>query len=77
MIFFNFGPLCVALPLVRLFGSLGVVWILRGCLVFKKPSLITPHSIFITHHLSLYNSSLKIPQLPKVACLAFVYSFDN
>ena len=42
----------------------------RGCLVFKKPSLITPHSI--THHLSL-----KIPQLLKVACLAFVSNFDN
>ena len=42
----------------------------RGCLVFKKPSLITPHSI--THHLSL-----KMPQLLKVACLAFVSNFDN
>ena len=30
---------------------------IRGCLVLKKPSLITPHSIFVTHH-----SSLKIPQ---------------
>ena len=32
---------------------------IRGCLVLKKPSLITPHSIFVTHH-----SSLKIPQFP-------------
>ena len=33
---------------------------LKGCLVFKKFSLITHHSIFIIHRLSL-----KIPQLPK------------
>ena len=32
---------------------------MRGCLVFKVSSLITPHSIFVTHH-----SSLKIPQFP-------------
>ena len=52
-------------------GYAHIDW-LRGCLVFKKPSFITPHSIFITHHLSL-----KIPQLPKVACLTIVSNFDN
>ena len=31
-----------------------------GCLVFWKLLLITPHSIFFTHH-----SSLKLPQFPK------------
>ena len=38
-----------------------------GCLVFWKLSLITPHSIFFTHHLSLitHHLSLKLPQFPK------------
>ena len=36
------------------------IWPLRGCLVFKKQSLITSHSIFLTHH-----SSLKISQFLK------------
>ena len=36
---------------------------LRGCLVFKKPSLITSHSIFVTHH-------LKYPNFPNPTCLA-------
>ena len=48
--------------------------ILRGCLVFKKPN--TPHS-FNFYHSSLYNSSLKIPQFPKVACLTLISNFDN
>ena len=46
-------------------------------MVFKKPSLITPHSIFITHHSIIHHLSLKIPQLPKMVCLALVSNFNN
>ena len=58
-----------------------VIWkawdIIRGCLTFKKPLLITPHSIFITHHSITHHLSLKISQHPKMACLALVSNFSN
>ena len=55
----------------------------RGCLDFKKCSLITHHSSLKYHHSSLithysitHHLSLKIPKLLKVACLALVSNFD-
>ena len=51
--------------------------ILRCCSVFKKPLLITPHSIFIIHHFITHHLSLKIPQFSKVSCLTLVSNFDN
>ena len=38
----------------------------------KKPSLITPHSIFVTHHLSL-----KIPQFPKPCTFETLFSTSH
>ena len=50
--------------------------ILRGYLVFKKLSLITPHSILITHHslLITHHSLFKIPQLPKGGTFGTLFS---
>ena len=47
-------------------GGQGAIWISKNV----HSSLITHYSI--THHLSL-----KISQLPKMACLALVSNFDN
>ena len=44
----------------------------RDCLVLKKPLLIIPHSIFITHYLSL-----KIPQLPKPCTFGTLFSTSH
>ena len=38
----------------------------RGCLDFKKCSLITHHSSLITHYSITHHLSLKMPQLPKI-----------
>ena len=43
-----------------------ISWTTRGCLVSKKPSLITPHSIFFTHH-------LKYPNFLNPTCLAHYF----
>ena len=54
-------------------GDLGAVWFLK----YHYSSLITVYSIFFTHHSITHHLSLKISQLPKVACLALVSNFDN
>ena len=47
----------------------------KGLFGFQK--MLTHHSNIITHHSITHHLSLKIPQLPKVACLALVSNFDN
>ena len=42
------------------------VWILKNA-----------HSNIITHHSITHHLSLKIPQLPKMACLTLISNFDN
>ena len=52
---------------------------LRGSLVLKNhySSLLSQFSSLIIHHSITHHLSLKIPQLPKVACLVLVSNFDN
>ena len=60
------------------YDDLGAVWFLKNhhsSLLSQFSSLITHH--YITYHYITHHLSLKIPQLPKVACLTLVSNFDN
>ena len=55
------------------YDDLGAVWFLKN----HHSSLLSQFSSLITHHYITHHLSLKIPQLPKVACLTLVSNFDN
>ena len=47
----------------------------KGLFGFQK--MLTHRSNIITHHSITHHLSLKMPQLPNVACLALVFNFDK